>query len=138
MPTWLPNVLTLAGVAITGLLTLWGSAVVTRRTAKAEDRKADAAVQASINAGFEALNAGWKMHTDEMRVDLLETKGELIKARGEIADLRGYIREFFQHIDSLEQMLRNNGLAVPERRYPPAFALINGGKTRSRRRNGNE
>lgn len=103
---WIPQLFTLAGVVLAGLLTVWGSHIVSKRNARSADRTADAAVQQAINDGFSSLTEGFTHQLNE--------------ARAEITDLRGWIRELIQHIDSLEGMLREHAPAVP---IPPRRAL---------------
>lgn len=112
MPVWLPHVLTLVGVVIVGLLSVWGSHVVSKRNARSADKTAEAAVQQAINTGFEKLTAGFTTQMDE--------------AKGEMSDLRGWIRDLIQHIESLENLLRLHGIPIPARSIPHRLMAMGG------------
>jgi len=107
---WLPQIVTLAGVAVTGLATVYGAHLVSKRNAKSADRVADAAVQTAINAGFETLMGGFTTQLDS--------------AKSEIVELRGWIRELIQHMESLEEILRGQEIPVPPRRHRPHLLAL--------------
>lgn len=98
-------------VALLGGLAAAGSATVSAALARrAINRTADAALltgeavaQGKVNEGFVALLDGFK-----------QTQAD---ANEKIEVLTGEVRELTQHIISLENILRDNGLPIPQRRF---------------------
>lgn len=107
---------TLGGAGVSALVA-WA---IARRTAKATDRTADAAFQQAMNDGFAKLTARY----EALNTDLVER----------VEQLTGEVRDLTQHIESLEKILRDEGLPVPQRRkhpHPlarPPLARLQGGK----------
>jgi hypothetical protein len=98
-----------AGTVVVALISGASAFLVARHTAKGQNRTADAAVQHSINDGFETLN---KARAEE-RTELLER----------IDELTGYVRQVVAHFDGLETILRENGIHVPPRPFPHPLAV---------------
>lgn len=126
MPPWLPHVLTLVGVVVVAGGGLLGSVLVarnSRRTALQVARKeaasakqiaqvqatsAHAEVQEAINAGFHEMLEAWKTERGVMEAQLAE-------ATALITGLKGEVRHLIQHVESLEKVLRDQGLKIPRR-----------------------
>lgn len=74
---------------------------------------AEANAQNSVNDGFAKLNAALMKRMDE--------QDELIQA------LKGEVENLSQHVYSLENELRRNGLPIPVRVRPAVFSVVPGG-----------
>jgi hypothetical protein len=98
--------------------------LASRRAAQPATMAAEADLQQSINDGFSRLMLERKKIDDER--DLIW--------RGLIEDLRGDVRNLTQHVESLERLLRENGLGhvIPPRPVkgePQALIMLEGGKS---------
>lgn len=75
---------------------------------------AEAQAQTAVNDGFAKLST-----------KLMERMGEQDEL---ILQLRGEIENLSQHVYSLENALRKEGLPIPIRVRPQVFAVVEGGK----------
>jgi len=78
--------------------------LVSKRPAQAAEVTAEAAWQTAMNAGFEALTQQY------------ETANRALI--GKVEHLEGTVRDLAQHVESLESILRANGLPIPTRPVP--------------------
>lgn len=112
MPEWVEKLIALAGTLIAGILA-GGFAVWTARanlppkmmTARAALVKAEAEADASAMAGWEALAKRMEAH---------------------VLRLEGAVNSLEQHVYSLEGVLRDNGIPVPQRPVPQPWVLFDG------------
>jgi hypothetical protein len=113
VPEWVEKVITVLGSVLAGLLA-GGFAVWTARanlppkmmTAKALLVKAEADADASAMAGWEALSK---------------------RMEGHVLRLEGAVNSLEQHVYSLEGVLRDNGIPVPQRPAPQPWVLFDSG-----------
>jgi hypothetical protein len=108
------KILVTSAAAFIGAIGLWFANRVMGR----------AAFQQAINSGFKELVDGLQEERKELTAKLneLETKYDKVQADSlaERAQLRGEIINLTQVVVSLENLLRDNGVPVPERIRPPA------------------
>lgn len=78
------------------------------RTAQAAETTAESRVQEAINSGFEKLTARYEERDEAWQL--------------EVSQLRGEIRDLSQHVESLEKILRENGIPIPQRKHKHAQA----------------
>lgn len=117
-------------IAILGVLGTVGAGLGVRflerrsagKTAEAAVTTAEASASAALASGFKTLMEGERAYREE----LLERFSAERKDLGDkIAQLTGVCRDMDQHIISLETLLRNQGLDIPERRFPhPILHLV--------------
>lgn len=92
-------------VAVVSGLVTW---IVARVNVRPADKTADASFQQAMNEGFATITARY----EAMNAELMER----------VDQLSGEVRDLTQHIESLERILRDEGLPVPERRRPHRLA----------------
>lgn len=106
----------LVGAGLVGAFAQWAVARLQQKpaavTASAAQTQADAALITAIAEASAAL--------------LRPLREELDAARGEITELRGHLRDAVQHMESLEAILRKQGMDVPKRKTPHVLALVAG------------
>jgi len=109
-----PALATLFGAAAGAVSTALATIIVQRRpasvTADAQARAADAQYEKAIHEGFAKL--------------LGEAMEQLNGAKAEIQMLRGELTNLIQHIDSLERLLREQGVDIPMRQRPHVLTVI--------------
>jgi hypothetical protein len=119
MEDWVGNAASAAGAAI---ITVLGAIGVARLNAKPAGKTADAAgeaagaaVQVAINAGFEILTKAMRAEMDELRGEVTRMSQTIAAQDATIQEQTGELRNLSQHVVSLEKVLRDNGIDVPER-----------------------
>lgn len=112
---------TLLGGGIAGLVSL----KVSKRQLRPAVIAADAAVQQQINEGFEKLARQYTARNAELMEELGKTRAELAEANRKLDEalttadqLTGELRDLTQHVESLENALRQ-GRQIPARRRRP-------------------
>lgn len=97
---------------IAGVLGLVG-VVVTRLLSRRNERTtADAAAHEAVAGGFTEFANAWREERQEL-------KAELVK-------MHGVMRDMDQHLISLENILRAQGLDIPKRPNPHPILAANG------------
>lgn len=103
------TIVTGAFTVVVAVLGVFGAWLAAKQGAKSALKTADAAAQDTINAGFKTLMDA----SEEARASL----------EAQVAELTGHVRQLVQHVDSLEIILRDQGLPVPVRPFPHPLAL---------------
>lgn len=124
MEAWVGNAASAATAAIIAVLGAIGVERLRSKpagvTAVAAQEAAGAHVQLAINTGFEILTKAMHLEMDGMREELAEARQEITSLKQTIDEQAGELRNLSQHIVSLENNLRANGLEVPERPFVAA------------------
>lgn len=107
---------TAIAMALSAIVASW---ITARFSSKPAQRTADATAQTAINQGFEDL-------IRELRAELSASRQERGRLQLAIVNLRSAIRGLVQHIESLEAIMRQNGLTIPEspRRSMPGLEAV--------------
>lgn len=142
MPERGRDLIELAGTAGVGALILgFWQWIAARLKAKSEDRvagAAEAAAQADIIEGAAAFHRALKETAEhlvsELREEVRRLRDECGEHRAEIEALkaenehcRGENRQITQRLESLQSVLRRNGIDVPEAFSPGALTIIENG-----------
>lgn len=120
VPKWLAVLVPVLVAFVTGVVAWAANRVIGK-----------AAFQQAINTGFKGLVDSLREDHAEChrRLEILEEKYEAARIRGsaERAQLRGEIINLTQIGLSLEKLLRDAGIDIPERhRYPPILTGMDG------------
>jgi hypothetical protein len=111
-----------ASAAAAAIVTVLGAVGVARYQSKPANQTAGAQMQIAINAGFEILSKAMHAEMEGMRQELSDARDAMAGQERTIQELTGEIRNLSQHVVSLEKILRDAGMEVPDR--PQVAAIL--------------
>lgn len=117
--------LLVAGIGGAGVTGFW--AWLSRRTSnKAENKTGEAAILGAATRLQEIMNEAAKNHVADLRT-------EIDGLRDRIEQVEGENRELRQHSQSLEAILRRQGIDIPQATKPGTLLVVEEGQARMMR-----